>query len=126
MHFVLFSEELVELLFLKPFLLGIPAEQFKERFKVKLLKESVNEVRLELVPRRKKEFDCYEKAVLILDRRTWLTQALKLDDPTGAETVHIFQNIKVNSAAGDDLSKVNLEGYRPVISTASPKTEDSN
>jgi hypothetical protein len=116
-----FSEELVELLFLKPFVLGIPAEQFKGRFKVKLLKESWHEVRLELVPRRKKEFDCYEKAVLILDRRSWLTQALKVYDPTGSETVHIFQNTRVNSAAGDDLSTVNVEGYRPVLSIAPPK-----
>jgi hypothetical protein len=108
------TEEQLDLLFLKPFIMGTPADQLKKRFTIRQLRENGQELWLELVPRRQKDADSFEKAVLILDRRSWLPRALKLYDPTGGRTVHIFQNVKVNSEAGDDLSKPNLEGYRRV------------
>jgi hypothetical protein len=119
-----FTNETLDLLFLRTFVLGMPADRLKRRYKVKLLKETGDELWLQLLPRRAED-SVIQKAALILDRRTWLTKALKVWDPTGAETVHIFKNIKVNSEKGDDLSKASLESYQPVMSTAPPKTEDS-
>jgi hypothetical protein len=110
------TEQGTELLFLKPFLLGMPADQLKKRFNVFLWKETDDRLWLELIPRGGEYSDMFEKAMIMLDRRTWLTQALKLWDPTGAQTVHIFQNIKVNSDNADDLSKPNVEGYRQIVS----------
>jgi hypothetical protein len=107
--------ELHEVPYAKPFFLGMPAQQLKGQFKIRIAKESNDELWLDFVPRRPEVFSNIERAVLILNRRSWLPRALKLYDPTGGQTVHIFQNIRVNQEAGDDLSKPNLEGYRRVV-----------
>lgn len=122
--FFQFTNERLDLLFVKPFVLGMAADRLKTRFKVKLRKVTGDELWLELIPRFAAD-TCFQKAVLILNRRTWLTHALKLYDPTGSETVYVFQNIRVNPAEGDDLSKANLEGYRQVLSNVTRKTESS-
>lgn len=118
-----FMEQLKELPLAKPFFLGLPAKQLKGRFKIKVMKESDDELWLQLIPRREEDSGNLQKAVLILDRQRWLPRAIKMIDPTGCETVHVFQKVKVNSAEGDDLSKPNLEGYRQVLSEKPPKTE---
>src|SRR5258708_4630062 len=108
----------------KPFLLGMPMAEFKKQFAPTILTTDADEVRLKLAPRRKEIAIWCESAVLILDRRTWLAKAVKTQDVTGAESVHVFKNMTVNSWAkwwNDDLSNPSLEGYRQIkAETVSP------
>ncbi len=110
----------------RPFLLGMPAADIKKKFTVTVIKNESNEARLNLIPRDRRLAASLTKAVLILDRETWLAKALKIHDPTGAESVHVFKNMRVNSPveSADDLSKPNLEGYREII-TEKVRQKDS-
>lgn len=110
----------------KPFLLGMPAAELKEQFRVTNLKTTPEEVWLRLIPRQTRISSNVVIATLILDRSRWLTKAVRIQDPTGAESVHVFKNMTVNNLVkwlGDDLSKPNLEGYRQIVNDAPPKAE---
>jgi len=109
----------------RSFVLGIPARQLKAKFRVVIEQVSAEEVWLTFLPRVQQIAAICIKAVLILDRRTWLPKALKQIDPTGSEMVHIFKNMRINAEAelADDLTKPNLEGYRQILNKAPPKTE---
>jgi hypothetical protein len=122
---ITFTNERLDVLFLKPFTLGMPADQLKKRFKIRQLKETGDELWLELIPRGAEDFGDIEKIIVILDRRTWQTRALKLYDPTGCQNVYILHVVKVNSEVADDLAKPNLEGYREVRSNETTRTESS-
>jgi hypothetical protein len=101
----------------RPFLVGMPAEELREQFAIDILKEAPGEIRLKLLPRQKNIAANIAQAILILDRETWLTKGMKIQDPTGAEVVHVFKNVRIsgNPGTSDDLSEPNLDGYREVF-----------
>src|SRR5262249_36826473 len=104
-------------------LLGMPVAELKEQFAVTLLSDKPDEVWLTLVPRNKELAIPYEKAVVILDRHTWLAKAIKTREITGTETVHVFKNMLVDTPDlvwRFNLSDPNLEGYRQVGGAAAP------
>jgi hypothetical protein len=113
----------------KPFLLGMPTAELKEQFNITLLSDKPDdEVWLKLIPRRKEGAVFYESAVLILDRSTWLSKAIKTRDVIGSETVQVFKNVAVNSslkAFAIDLSKPNLEGCQRLGVAAPSGTQPS-
>jgi hypothetical protein len=116
------TSEWLDLMFFKPFTLGTPGK-LKERFNMRQMKATDDELWLELIPRRAADSGSFANVTLILDRRTWLTRALRVRDPTGCQTVYVFHNIKVNSEVTDDLSQPSLEGYREVLGNETVKTE---
>jgi hypothetical protein len=112
----------------RPYLLGMPAAELKKQFKVTLNKNDADDVWLTLIPRDSRVAANVTKATLILNRHIWLAKAVKIQDPTGAELVHVFKNMRINSKdrSADDLSKPNLDGYREIKSEQAPQTDPAN
>ncbi len=100
----------------RPFLLGMPAAELKDRFQIELKKETDTEVWLEFVPRLAKDQANLTKAILILSKDQYRPKALKMLDPVGAETVHVFKDVQVNRRGPvDDLERPNLHDYRRIL-----------
>jgi TIGR03009 family protein len=104
-----------------PFLFGMKADRAKKRYKLKLLRKNDTEIWLQAVPRWDTDAGNWEKAVIIIDAEKFVPNAVKLYDPTGAETVHIFKNIEINPKRGfldwgPDPFVPKLRGFRPVNS----------
>jgi hypothetical protein len=100
----------------RPFLLGMNAADLTERFQVDLKQETDTEVRLEFIPKLKKEQANITKAILILSKDGYRPRALKTLDPTGCETVHVFKDVQINPRGlVEDLEHPNLNGYRRVL-----------
>jgi hypothetical protein len=93
--------DLRDILLIRPFLLGMPAAEVKRRFTVTIESHTPYEVRVKLVPRLNEAtpprgneaIRYYDHAVLILDPKTGFLKGLQIRDLTGAETVHVFQNM---------------------------------
>jgi TIGR03009 family protein len=80
-----------------PFLFGMKADQAKRRYKLSLNKSSTKtDIWLDVVPRLAKDSANWTKARVIIDAATFRPKAVKLVDPTGAESVHVFKNVEVN------------------------------
>lgn len=81
-----------------PFLFGMKADQARRRYLMTLLPETnAKQVWLKVVPRWQADAANYREAKLILDRTTYLPQAVQLLDATGElERVHLFRELSVN------------------------------
>ena len=109
-----------------PFLFGMKAERAKKRYKMKLLNpenKAENEIWLEVIPRRREDSGNWQRAVVIIDAEKFVPTAVKLFDPTGAETVHLFDKdtIVINPKRGwldwgADPFVPKLRGYQQVAS----------
>jgi len=100
----------------KPFLLGMPTDELKRRFKVTLLSEDDAEVRLELEPMWPRDKAQFSRAQLILSKVFYRPRALKVVGPSGAETVHVFRDVAVDTP--DDrasLDRPDLARFRKIV-----------
>ncbi len=103
-----------------PFLFGMKADQAKRRYRLTLDTKHKNatEIKLHVVPRLPKDSANWSKAKVIIDAKTFKPKAVQLLDPTGAESVHVFKNIEVNSKPGfweGDPFKPSLRGLKLVL-----------
>jgi hypothetical protein len=100
----------------RPFLLGLSVADLTERFHVALKKETDREIWLEFVPKIEKDRANISNAVLILSKDRYQPVAVKTVDPTGAEIVHVFKDVKINPRGPvESLEQPNLRGYRRVL-----------
>lgn len=98
----------------RPFLLGMPIADLKQRFHISLLMETATEVHLRFVPTKKNACQ-FDQAEMILRVADWMPVALKQVDGTGTITVHVFQDVRINPngiSCPDPFSPPNLKGYR--------------
>jgi hypothetical protein len=115
-----------------PFLFGMKAERAKKRYSMRLLnpkKKKPNEIWLEVIPRKAEDSSNWQRAVVIIDTQRFVPTGVKLYDPTGVETVHLFKNVEINPkepgwfgwGAADPFAP-KLRGYKQVVSSdkASP------
>ncbi len=81
-----------------PFLFGMPPEQAKRRYQIKLTNDQHPKfVYLTVRPRWKSDAANYREAMLVLVRATYLPAAVRLIDPAGnLVTEYIFQQVEVN------------------------------
>lgn len=87
--------DFIELQFTYRFLLGIPPEEFQERYEISIERESEYQVGLKFLPKFEYDEKQFSEVVLILDLETYLPSALKLVDPfKKKETVYLFENVK--------------------------------
>jgi hypothetical protein len=106
----------------RPFLLGMPAEEFIRQYRVTLLKDSDSEIWLDIEPRTARIRQFYQRAQFILERPRMLPKAVQILDPTGNKvTVHTFSDMRVN-AEGPSLDKVDLTGLRLIRPPAASNT----
>jgi TIGR03009 family protein len=101
-----------------PFLFGMKADQAKRRYKLSLNKNtSKEEIWLDVIPRWQNDAANWSSAVVIIYAKTFQPKAVKLVDPTGAESVHLFKNIEINPKRGffSDPFKPNLWGFKQVL-----------
>jgi hypothetical protein len=122
-----FNESIQEFWLARPFLLGMPANELRLRFHVKLVSQSEKELRLRFVPKAGRDQAFYSQAVLILTKEKYEPRALKMIHPDGRETVHVFSDVRVNSNwkdvyhRSDPLSRPDLRGYRSANVVTGPK-----
>lgn len=83
------------------FLFGLPAEKAKERYVIRINKDTnADRVCLDIMPRRKPDRIDWVEAEVILDRRTFLPLVVKLKDAGGSrETVYDFSELHGNEKA---------------------------
>jgi TIGR03009 family protein len=102
-----------------PFLFGMKADQAKRRYRLSLNKSSSKaEIWLNVLPRWPKDSANWIKATVIIEAGTFKPRAVKLLDPTGAESVHVFKNVEVNPKRGffeGDPFKPNLWNLKHVL-----------
>jgi TIGR03009 family protein len=101
-----------------PFLFGMKAEKAKRRYKFTLKKRDESEIKLEVIPRMPTDAANWVKATVIIEAKTYKPKAIKLLDPTGGESVHVFRDIVVNEKRGffaGDPFKPNLRSYKLVV-----------
>lgn len=100
-----------------PFLFGMKADRAKEKYKLKLLKKNKTEIWVQAVPRKNADASNWIRAIIIIDAEKFIPTAVKLYDPTEAETVHIFRNVEINKNRIFEANpfKPNLFGLKPVL-----------
>jgi TIGR03009 family protein len=103
-----------------PFLFGMKAEQAKRRYRLSLSSKntSEDEIWLDVIPRWQNDAANWSSAMVIIYAKTFQPKAVKLVDPTGAESVHVFNKIEVNPKRGffeGDPFKPNLRGFKLVL-----------
>src|SRR5262249_32565747 len=111
-----------------PFLFGMKAEKAKLRYKLSLKKNDGNEIWLEVLPRWKEDSANWSRATVIIEAKTYKPRAVKLLDPTGSESVHVFKKVVVNERRGfldKDPFKPNLRGYKIVVQPETAKKSKS-
>jgi len=87
--------DFIELQFTYRFLLGVPPEEFQERYEISLERESELQVGLKFLPKYEYDEKQFSEVVLILYLETYLPSALKLVDPKKRkETLYLFENVK--------------------------------
>lgn len=108
-----------------PFLFGMKAERAKARYKLTLVKKSETEIWLQAIPRKSADSENWVKAVVIIDAEKYIPTAVKTFDPTGAETVHLFDkdSIAINPKqpgwfgwGKEDPFAPKLRGYKQIQS----------
>lgn len=101
-----------------PFLFGMKADKAKLRYRLELKKRDDSEIWLEVTPKLPKDAANWSKAMVIIEAKTFKPKAVKLQDPTGAESVHVFKDIVVNEKRGffdRDPFKPSLRGLKLVL-----------
>lgn len=84
-----------------PFLFGMPPKDALKRFKISIQKDERPAspfVYLAVLPLTRKDSELWKRALIILDTRTWLPNAVKLYDPTDAPTVYRFLDMKTGKS----------------------------
>ncbi|MFN0050723.1 MAG: hypothetical protein ACKV0T_00940 [Planctomycetales bacterium] len=116
-----------------PFLFGMKAEQSKRRYKFELLeskKPYPDAIWLDVEPRELRDSYHWSKARVIINRKTYLPEAVMLTDPGGnTETVHKFTQISVNPTGviewlKRDPFKPDLKRYKLVMNEGSGPDSD--
>ena len=113
-----FHDSIQEFWLARPFLLGMSAGELRQRFHIQLVTQSDHEVRLKFEPKAENDRALYTQAILILTKNEYEPRALKMIHDDGNETVHLFENLRVNSRGqdfpfrDDPLSRPDLRGYR--------------
>ncbi|QDT93533.1 PASTA domain-containing protein [Gimesia algae] len=102
-----------------PFLFGMPAKVAKERYFLKLLVNTPEQIIIAAKPRRKADAANYREAKIKLDPKTYLPAAVQLIHPSGKQsTVYIFSDVVANKNRiidriwGTDPFTPKLAGYR--------------
>ena len=118
-----------------PFLLGMPPEAVKKRFRMRMMREPKianraqmdawladpnSQVMLEVLPLLQQDMANWEKAQVLLRKPDFMPVRVKLFEPGGeSDTTYIFSDFKVNASGfltlfkGDPF-KPNLTGYKIV------------
>lgn len=100
----------------RPFLLGMPLDEMRQRYQIKLIEYPGDHIRLEFVPRMASDLSQYSQAQLILSRDTFEPRAMQVISPTReTRAVYVFKNVRINCSSSEpfsDLEHPNLEGYR--------------
>jgi hypothetical protein len=120
-NFAALVEQLERFELAQPFLLGMPVKELRQRFDVRLVKTTDDEVWLDFDPKRVEDLASLRDAVLILDLAGYSPKALKTIDAAGVQTVHVFKNVSVFRiregmnvvlpAGTERLDGPNLAGY---------------
>jgi TIGR03009 family protein len=101
-----------------PFLFGMKAEQAKLRYNIKLLKQNEKQIKLEVTPLRRSDAENWDRAIIVIDAKRFVPEGVRLFDPTGTETIHVFRNVEVNPKNNwfkEDPFKPNLRSYKPAV-----------
>jgi TIGR03009 family protein len=112
-----------------PFLFGLKAEEAKQRFEIKLLRDTPTDAWLEIIPRLKTDSQNYQVAKIILSKETFVPSAVNLIDPSGSiQTTYLFDKstLRINQPGwrerwlGQDPFQPALRGYKQVQTPAPP------
>ncbi|MEQ8854675.1 PASTA domain-containing protein [Gimesia sp.] len=103
-----------------PFLFGMPAKTAKQRYYLKLIDNSPQQIVIAVKPRRRADAANYQEAKVLLDPNTYLPRAVQLIHPGGNQsTVYSFQKVEANKARGiiatvfgNSPFTPDLEGYQ--------------
>ena len=120
-----FEEALQESIVPRTFLLGMPVDEMRDRFDVKLLRQTDAEIWLRFAPKTYKEQAQLNYAILILSKEKYEPRALTTVDATNCERVYMFTNVQINLGwrsfflTRDPLKRPNLSRYRSVFAGAS-------
>lgn len=103
-----------------PFLFGMPAKVAKQRYYLKLLVNTPEQIIIAAKPRRRADAANYREAKIKLDPKTYLPAAVQLIHPSGDQsTVYIFSDVVANKNRGildgifgKDPFTPKLVGYR--------------
>lgn len=80
-----------------PFLFGMKAADAKRRFSLRLVRETEAIYVIEAIPLTQMDSQNYQRALIALDRETFVPHGVQLLDPAGTlQTKYLFQDIKVN------------------------------
>jgi TIGR03009 family protein len=103
-----------------PFLFGLPPEKAKQRYDMTLVKQDEKMAFLIVTPLQQQDAANWQRADVMLDKKTYLPKAVKLIDPAGTRvTVYSFGDIEINPTSilkiftGDPFKPV-LLGYKQV------------
>ncbi len=84
-----------------PFLFGMPAKVAKQRYFLKLLVNTPEQIIIAAKPRRRADAANYREAKIKLNPKTYLPEAVQLIHPSGNQsTVYIFSNVVANKNRG--------------------------
>jgi TIGR03009 family protein len=117
-----------------PFLFGMKAEEAKKRYTLRLVKQEKGTIWIEAIPRRPQDAANWKKATVIIDAKTFLPKAVRLEEPgEKASTVHNFGNLTQPGKGGilrslfpHDPLKLDIpKNYRLVISNQSAEAESA-
>jgi TIGR03009 family protein len=117
-----------------PFLFGMKSEEAKKRYILKLVKQEKGTIWIEATPRRQQDIANWTKATVIIDAKTFLPKAVKLQQPgEGAWTTHTFRNLTQPGKGGflrslfpHDPLKLDIpKNYRLVINNPSAEAESA-
>ena len=105
-----------------PFLFGMKAQQAKMRYRMKILEQNDETIKLQVIPIRRNDAVNWDKALLLIDAKLFVPKAVQLFDPLGSETVHVFKNVEINPKKGwlqEDPFKPNLRSYKEAVTGGS-------
>lgn len=107
-----------------PFLFGMPPEKAKQRYQMRLVDTTPTKYIIQVVPRFPQDAANYKWAVVILERKTMLPEAVQMIDPAETtETVYTFPKVVKNPTqpfigrlfgTNTNPFKPNLKGYKAV------------
>ena len=115
-----------------PFLFGMKAEESKKRYDLKLIRQEKGEIWIEATPRRPVDIANWKQATVIIDAKTFLPRAVRLQEPgEGTYTVHTFRNLEQPGTGGllrrlfpYDPLKLNIpKDFRLVIKNEAAEAE---
>ena len=105
-----------------PFLFGMPPEKAHQRYLLRLIKQTPQTCVIQALPKWQQDAANYKWAVIMLEPKTMLVQAVQMIDPAETtETVYTFPKITKNPSKplsaflripGSDPFKPNLKGYK--------------